>query len=291
MAEAGKVPVGECVGAAMRFARANARFIAVWSGLGAAAGTLLSAIGLLVPPLSLPAMLASGFVQAIAYAAFIRVALGGVASSRQGLVRDGWNVWAAMAVIAFFLFIVLVVAIFPAAIALAVGPLAPYVSDLQAAGENQEAVLAVMTRFAEQNPGALLALTLFFGGIWLLLTSRLYLAAPASVEAKRVMVFDTWKMTKGAMLRVCAARLLLLAPAYLLVGALSYLLGGVLGIDTMDLNAVAELAATNPAGVLIYNLLVSFLSLALYSSFEAGLSAYLYLGLKPAAATPASTDS
>lgn len=285
MADAGKVPVAECVGAAMRVARANLRFIAIWSGLGALAGTLVSAIGLFVPALSFPAMLASGFIQAMAYAAFIRVAMGGDRPSRQRIVGDGWNIWAAMAVIAFFLFIVLVVAIFPAAIALAVGPLAPYVGELQAAGESQDAVLAVMARFAEQNPGALLALTLFFGGIWLLLTSRLYLSAPASVETGRVMVFETWKMTKGAMLRICAARLLLLAPAYLLVSALSYLFGRMLGIDTMDLNAVAELAATNPAGVLIYNLVASFLTLALYSSLEAGLSAYLYAGLKPQAAS------
>lgn len=291
MAEAGKVPVTECVGAALRFARANFRLIATMSALGALAGTFFSAIGLYATPLSLPAMLASGLVQAIVYAAFIRVAMGGPDLASQRLVGDGVLVWAAMAVIGFFLFIVLTLGVFAAVIALAAGPIAPYIGELQAAGDDQEAVVAIMARFAEENPGALLALTLFFGGIWLLLTSRLYLAAPASIEAKRVTVFDTWKATKGAMLRICAARLLLLLPAYLLVSALSYLFGRAVGIDTMDFNAVAAAAQANPVGVLVYSLGASFLTLAVYSSFEAGLSAYLYQGLKPASATAASTDS
>lgn len=289
MAEAGKVPVTECVGAALRFVRANLRLIATMSALGALAGTLFSAIGLFVAPLSLPAMLASGLAQAIVYAAFIRVAMGEPDLASQRLVGDGLLVWAAMAVIGFFLFIVLTLGVFAAAIALAAGPIAPYISELQAAGDDQEAVVAIMVRFSKENPGALLALTAFFGGIWLLLTSRLYLAAPASIEAKRVMVFDTWKATKGAMLRICAARLLLLLPAYLLVSALSYLFGRALGIDTMDFNAVAAAAQANPVGVLGYTLGASFVTLAAYSSFEAGLSAYLYQGLKPA--QPASTDS
>ncbi len=289
MAEAGRVPVGECVGAALRFVRANVRLIAIMSALGAIAGTFFSAIGLFVTQLSLLAMLAFGLAQAIVYAAFIRVAMGGAQSAYQRLAGDGVLVWAAMAVVAFFLFIVLTLCVFAAAIALAAGPIAPYIGELQAAGDDQEAVVAIMVRFSEENPGALLALTLFFGGIWLLLTSRLYLAAPASVEAKRVMVFDTWKATKGAMLRICAARLLLLLPAYLLVSALSYLFGRAVGIDTMDFNAVAAAARANPVGVLVYNLGASFLTLAAYSSFEAGLSTYLYQGLKPAAAQPTST--
>jgi hypothetical protein len=159
--------------------------------------------------------------------------------------------------------------------------MAPYVGDLQAAGEDQAAVLAVMMRFMEENAGTLLLVTLFYGAVWLLLTSRLFVAAPATIEARRVLAFDTWKLTKGAMWRICAARLMLLVPAYILVSALSHLAGRAVGIDTMNISAVAQAAAANSPAVLAYNFASSFMMLAAYLSMEAGLSAYLYKGLKP----------
>ena len=92
-------------------------------------------------------------------------------------LNANFNVFAAMAVVGFFLFIVFFVLTIPALIILFAGPLAPYVDDLQEAGSSQAAVMEVMTRFAQENPGALLMVTLFYAGVWLLLSSRLYLAA------------------------------------------------------------------------------------------------------------------
>jgi len=128
--------------------------------------------------------------------------------------------------------------------------------------------------------------TLFYGAVWMLLTSRLYLAAPASVDQRRVLSLETWAWTKGSVLRITAARLLLLAPANILVGAIGHLIGRALGMNTLDPASVAALAAANPAGYLVYILIAAFLSFALFSSLEAGLSSYLYRGLKPAGAAP-----
>lgn len=283
MAETGKVPINDSVGAALRFVRGNIRFIALASLIGAGAGTALSMLSLAVPTLSLVALIGSGLVQALVYAAFVGAALHGAAEARSRAWSDGVRVWAAMAVIAFFFFIVFVVISIPVIIVLAAGPMAAYVPDLQAAGDDQAAVLAIMMRFMEANAGTLLLVALFYGVIWLLLTSRLYAAAPATVDARRVLAFDTWRLTKGAMLRICAARVMLLVPAYILVSALSILAGRLVGINTMDLASVAQAAEFNAPAVLAYSFATSFMTLAAYLSLEAGLSANLYKGLKPPA--------
>jgi hypothetical protein len=141
--------------------------------------------------------------------------------------------------------------------------------------------MKVMVRFVEEQPGAIALTLLFFGAVWMYLTSRLYLAAPATAEQGRVLTFETWKWTKGATLRIIAARLMLLAPAYVLVTALAYVVGGLFGIDAFDPASLAAAAQGNVVLFLIYVALRAFATLALYSSLEAGLSSYLYRGLKP----------
>jgi hypothetical protein len=284
----GNVPIFESVGAAMRYVRENLRFIAAVAGVGAAVTTAVSALTLALPAIGLLTGLASTFVHASVYAAFLGAFLYGPAALGGRLFPDGGRVWAAMAVIGFFLFIVFFVLTIPVMIILFAGPLAPYLPELQSAGGDQQAVMEVMTRFAEENPGALLAVTLFYGVIWLLLTSRLYLAAPASVEQGRILTFETWKWTKGATLRITGARLLLLAPANILAGALGYLVGRLVGVDALNPASSAAAAAGNPVGFLFYLLAASFITFVLYSSLEAGLSSYMYRGLKPAAPPPAS---
>ncbi len=281
MAAPGSVLINQSVGEALRFVRENVRFIALVAALGAGGATLLSGAIMGLPALGVIGLIASGFLQALVYAAFTAAVLYGAGAVPPRLVGDGLRVWAAMAILGFFLFIVFTVISIPVLITMFAGPLAPYTEELAAAGQDQAAVMSVMTRFAEENPTALLAVALFYCAIWILLTSRLYLAAPASVDQGRVRVFDTWKWTKGAMLRIVGARLLLLLPANIFVGALGYLIGRGLGIDTMNMGAMASAAAANPIGTLAYTFMSGFLTLALFSALEAGLSASLYRGLRP----------
>ena len=283
------VPIRESVGAALRYVRENLRFIAIVAGIFAVASTLVSAVALAVPQAGIFTMVANGIIQAFCYGALIAGTLYGADSVRARWTQDGWRVWASMVVVGFFMVIVLFVVTIPASIALVAGPLGRYAEDLTAAGSNQQAVLEIMTRFVQENPGAILITMMFYFIIWLLLTSRLYLAAPASVDAGRILTFETWKWTKGAMFRITWARFMLLVPAYVLMFAISMLLGRLFGFSPFDAASMQAAVSANPIGIIIYEFISSFIVLTLYASLEAGLSSYLYRGLKPAdapAATP-----
>ncbi|MGQ0531075.1 MAG: hypothetical protein ACT4OF_00100 [Caulobacteraceae bacterium] len=278
------VPIRESVGAALRFVRENLRFVAIAAAIGATASVAISGASLAAPQAGLLSMVASGLVQAFVYAALVGCALFGAGPASTRWRSDGWRVWAAMIIIGFFLAIVVFVISIPVSIVLVVGPMAPHVTELQNARSDELAVMRVMTQFMEQNPMAVLLTALFYGVVWFLLTSRLYLAAPASVDAGRILTFETWKWTKGAMLRIAGARLLLLAPAYIFAGAVGHLIGLLFGVNTLDVASISAAAAANPAGLLAFDFIRSFIILALYAPLEAGLSSYLYRGLKPAEA-------
>lgn len=277
-----QVPVRESVGAALRYVRENLRFIAIVGGVFAIASTLISAFALAVPQAGIFTMVANGIVQAFCYGALIAGALYGVDAARGRWTQDGWRVWSSMVVVGFFMAIVILVFTIPVSITLVAGPMARYSSDLQAAGSDQAAVMQIMMRFVEENPVAVLLVTLFYGAVWLLLTSRLYLAAPASVEAGRILTFETWNWTKGSMIGITWARMMLLIPAYILMFAITMLLGRLFGFNMLDSASLQEAVRANPVGLIIFEFISSFVVLVLYASLEAGLSSYLYRGLKPA---------
>ena len=283
MADTSQVPVRESVGAALRFARENTRFIAMAAAVGAAVSALAAALQLASPAFGVISSVAAGMVQAGVYAALVSAALGLGAA---GLAANAMRVWAAMVIIGFLLCIVVFVVSIPVAIALVAGPLGAYADQLQSAGNDEGAVLAIMTRFAQEQPMAVLVVTLFYTALWMLITSRLYLAAPATVEFKRILTFETWAWTKGSALRISAARLMLLLPAYALVSALGYLIGTPLGIDMFNPQSIVAVSQSNPAGYLAYAAVQGFIGFALYSALEAGLSSYLHKGLKPVEGPP-----
>jgi hypothetical protein len=279
-------PIKDSVGAALRFVREQWRFVITLAAAGAIASASMTALSL-VPALSMFASLGAGLVQAGVYAAFIGAVLFGPATLRNRWLADGGRVWAAMVIVGFILsisFFVLGVAVM---ILLAAGPLAAYRPALEQAGQDANAVMAVFTRFAQENPGLMLALALGFATVWLLLTSRLYFAAPATVEQGRILTFETWNWTRGAVVRIVAARLLLLVPANILTGVLGYFAGRAVGVDTMDFTAAMSVASTSNVGLVAYVLMASFVAFALYSALEAALSTYLYRALKPAPAPAA----
>lgn len=279
MATAGKVPIRESVGAALRYVREHARFIGAVALAGAAAIAALSYAEAVAPALGPPINLAALAISAGVYAALTGAVLG--VGGGQRLAPDGLRVLAAMVAVGFFLCIVFIVLLIPGVFVLGMVYAPHYGPELQAVGQDQAAAMALLTRIAQEQPGPLLAMFLFYGAVWLALTSRLYLAAPASIENRRILTFETWSWTKGNMLRIVAARLMLLAPAYVLVSAVTLLAGLALGADVLSPEGLSAYARANPAGFVTYTLLSSGFSIALYLSLEAGLSAYLYRGLKP----------
>lgn len=271
----------DSVGRATRFVREQWRFVLIVSAIAALAIAALSALSEVTPLASLLSSLGAGFLQAALYAAFMGAALIGVDVARRRWLADGLRVWAAMVVVGFFLFIALFALSLPVSMVLFAGPLAHYAPELQSAGNNSQAVLAIFVRFANENPGPVLVAALIFFAVWMVLTSRLYLAAPATVERQRIQTFETWPLTRGVTLKIIGARLLLLAPAYILSGALGHLIGRALGVNTLDLAAAAAASESNPGGFIAYVLVAGFIAFALYSSLEAALSAYLYRALRP----------
>lgn len=279
--------VRDCVGAALRFVRENLRFVATVAGIGAVGTGVIAAAAAAIPQIGLLTSIASTVLQAFVYAALTAAMLFGAAAVRGRLVGDGGRVWLAMAIIGVLMGIVIFVVSIPVVITLIAGPLGPYAGELQTAGSDQAAVMTVMLRFMQENPVAVLLVTLFFFAVWFLFTSRLYLTAPASVDQKRVMTFETWSWTKGNMLRIVGARLMLLVPAYLLTFALSYLIGYGFGIDPTNAAAIAAVAMANPVAFLVYATASAFVTFVLYNALEAGLSAAIYRALKPAPTPPA----
>lgn len=272
------VSARESVGAALRFVREHWRLVGVVAALGAAVTAALIALSQSSPFVAIVADVANWLVQAVVFAAFVKAALGDARRLEPG---EGLRMFAAMVVVGFFLFLAFFVLMIPGAIVLIAGPMSPYLADMQAAGQDQTAMMRVMTRFAQENPAPLLAFFAFYGIIWFLLTSRLYLAAPATADAKRVRTFDTWGWTRGMTLKIAGARIMLLVPAFVLMAALTYLGARALGIDPTSATQRPPLPLfTAYAGI------DRILFFATYLALEAGLSTALYRALKPVESAP-----
>lgn len=261
------------------------------AGIFATVSTILALITLSQPALGIVTMVANGIVQAFCYGALTAAALFGVSQVRSRVALDGWRVWSSMVIVGFFMFIVMFAVFMVVGMALFAGPFAAYIGDLQSAGADEQRVMEILMRVSQEQPGPLLLAMLFIGAIWLALTSRLYLAAPASVEAGRTLTFETWKWTQGSVLGISWARLMLLIPAYVLMFAVTTLLGRLFGFDMLNAGSLQEAARANPVGLIVFEFVSSFVVSALYASLEAGLSAYLYRGLKPANASAAMPPS
>jgi hypothetical protein len=160
----------------------------------------------------------------------------------------------------------------------------PDLADLQAAEGDPDAAMRLAEQMLRRNWPAMLGLGLFYAAIWMFLTSRLYLAAPASVADERVRTFETWAWTKGEAWRIAAARLILLLPTWAVLTGLQAALSAALGAGAFDPAAMRTLMTEAPLRYLALLAPMQILSLLVYTGLEAGLSAYLHKGLRPQAA-------
>jgi hypothetical protein len=280
----GKVPVLESVRAAWAFLRENAAKlaplaaiiailstpVAIFASRAALGGDLLG---------MLAANLASGLFTAMLFAGAFRLSFGGAAGPNiAGLSFGGdeMRLFGAGIVIAFFLFIVFMVAALPGILIIGMS-LQPFAKEIEAAGQNPQAMVAVMQKALSANPAPLLGVIGLYAFIWMALTSRLFAAAPATFAEKQVRTFETWAWTKGNMLRIMAARLLVLLPAFMVMALGQGVVSAALGVDG---NAGQALAQADPRAV-VASFVGNFLMALVYFSTEAGLSAYLYRGLRP----------
>jgi hypothetical protein len=280
----GKVPVIESARAAWAFGRENIAKLAPIAAIVAALSVPVaifasrSALGGDILGM-LAGNLASGIITAILFAAAYRLAFNTPAGpSLAGLSfgPDEFRLFGAGIVIAFFLFIVFMVAMLPGILIVGIS-LQPFQREIEAAAQNPQAMIDVMQKALAANPAPLLGVVALYGFIWMALTSRLYAAAPATFAEKQVRTFETWAWTKGNMLRIIAARLIALIPAFLVMAIGQGLVSAAFGLgDT----AAQALGQADPRAIAV-SFVSNFLFALVYSSIEAGLSAYLYRGLKP----------
>jgi hypothetical protein len=281
----GKVPIFESVRGAFAETRSHAVALAPAALAAAVAVALLNfaAIntGLAVNPLGqILLSILSGLGMALFIAPAIRASLGEPATVSAQSVALSLKLFAAMVVIGFFLTIVFLVAAIPGLIVVGM-TFAPFQSELEAANGDVQASMELLQKVFSANAGPLLAVILVDAAVWMALTSRLYLCAPASVAENRVATFETWRWTQGNLLRISAARLLTLIPAALATTLIQAAVTSLLGVSASDPAKVAAIAAADPVRFAIAGFITSFVSLVIYGGCEAALSTYLYRGLKP----------
>jgi hypothetical protein len=160
----------------------------------------------------------------------------------------------------------------------------PYEAEVKAAGENQAALQAIIQRAINGRPEVTFWIMAIGAAIVFALTTKLYVAAPASIERGRVTLFDSWRMTRGNFLRIAGARLLLMTPAFIFVSALQTLVSIALRTPVADPAVMLQYAESNPLLFAAFYTCSFFLQIAVFSALEAALSAKVYRALSAAPA-------
>jgi hypothetical protein len=181
---------------------------ACWAALLAA--VLISVVSRALPPavagLALPIEIAAAV---IAWGALYRRAFGrasGLAGLRWGM--DEWRLLGAQALIAVFLFVVLAV------LATVVGAVALGVARASAPGFDATSSEAWRAALSKSGVGTIVAgaAPLLSLALLVWLGVRLSLAAPASIDQAQVRVLSAFPLTRGLVLQVFAAGVVLAAP-------------------------------------------------------------------------------
>lgn len=262
-------PVWASIGAALRFAVENWRFVLMVAAVAAAA----HALALALLGASLLWLFGFAVLAAIVHAVLTRAALSGPGVVRQTARDDALRTLAALSIVALLGLLVFIVGTTLAQAIL----IAPYVDQATAAKADSAAMQALMERAIREQPNAVAGIGLVGALILFALTSRFYFAAPASVDQRRVLAFQSWAATRGHTLRIMVARLVLLGPALILAGAVQAIAGALLGVSFQDTAAVLQRAFADP----VFWGAMQMLQVALYGALEAGLSAHLYRNLAP----------
>lgn len=268
---AGKAPILQSIREAVRLWRASAPRMAPLAIMAALAVVLLTvmaagSIGGAMGGQLFLVFIATRVIVAVFYAAQTGEALDLPRTPGRRLT-DGLRIFASMSIVGLFMFLVFIVATIPASgiLSTAAGITE---ADMEIASTNPEAMMQVFDRMLTAQPMLTAFVVLALGAIWMLLTSRLYVAAPATAALGGLKTFDTWSWTQGNALRITAMRLLLIVPVFALLTWLPFAFAA-------NLEGLANWVQL--AVLIALQWAVIFFG----SGLEACLSAYLYMGLKP----------
>jgi len=260
----------DSVGRALRYVRTNWRNIVMVSIVAALATTTAQMIGALAPNLPFLTIGVVLFLNALIFSVLVRLALRG--GPLAFVWSEGVRLFAAMAVVACFLAIVAFVLAMVGGVILLSGPYASYLAEISRASGDQAAVNQLLMRMWIQNPWPIVVLCGVYVVVWFYLTTRLYLAAPATIDRGRILTFQTWTWTKNAALKIAGARALLVGPAFVLSFALTYLIGRAAGVDLFNMAAPAP----EPTAAFAFAIISAFINFLVSDAVSAGLSSALY---------------
>jgi hypothetical protein len=277
VAESAQVPVIASVRAAFDFFKQNAVRFAPGAAVAGLAGFIFSmavASGDLV-------LTFGAFVlwtlTAVAYrAALYRFAFTGDAGGLSGMRLSADEGRLAVVTLLFYLFLGLVFLVAAAPVVLVVLGVVYGTADvaaLEAAAGDQAATLQAM--------GPQAAATLQFGAILIMIllvfvSVRFCLYEVATMAERRIVFLKSWPWTGGSFWRLLAAIILASLPGFIAWNLLS------------AIGAALSQAGAAPAGAL-FVLASSFAGVWLGGMMGVGLLAFLYRGLRPAAADPVSS--
>jgi len=222
--------------------------------------------------------IAAALVQAVLLAALLRRALSqGEAPAMVALGRDEFNL---MGVTLSFGFLYVIIAIFGLIVAsMSLAGLLAGAGIDAAALQNlppEEAARQFMAALGADGTLVLLVVGAAFAALVVWIASRLLLSYPATVAEGRMYAFSTWSWTNGSGLRLAACVLLVtLGGLFLSLVALAPF--GVL-LD-MIFGKGAQKVAGAPAHIVL-STLAAFVSVFFSLGPYAGLTAYLYRGMR-----------
>ncbi|WP_395647960.1 hypothetical protein [Terricaulis sp.] len=275
-----KLSIRVVIGEALRTVRGNPQVLLSVAAAGAAAHGLafvtLGSSGVWAALLAL--------ISAAIYAVLTRFALDGDARGiRTNLAGDTLRVSMSTSIVAFFILIVVFVLLYLTMMVL-IGPYAEQAKQL-ADAKDQAGTQELMQRAMTEQSAVVPAAMIIGGLILFAITSRFFVAVPQSLAKGRVMAFDSWRLTRGALLQIAAARVVLLLPAIIFAGALQSLFAFAIGLNPNDILATAAAAQQNPLAFVAFFTVGQFLQIAIYTSLEAALSVAIFRALAPADST------
>jgi hypothetical protein len=282
---AGKVSILDGVGATMRAWRIDVSFNLM---AGAASATVIIFCMLFVsigaslnPSIGILAFTALSFIYAGIYTMFLRRAAAPTTLFEfKSVAENAPRVWAAMAIVGLFLFLIVLLCAICVALSVSAS-MSP--AQLQSVQGDEARAQALMLSFLNQRP--------WFGPTALLLSSlvilsfstRFYLAAPGTLDMRRIKSLDAWKWTRGAFWKILASRLLLMLPSAIVVYSVPALLTYAFGYKPYDVASEQAFSQANAGAYFIVNFIGVSLVLGVLLPLDAILSTYFYKRLKPAA--------
>lgn len=280
---AGKVSVFDGVGSTMRAWRTDISFNLL---AGAASATVLIFSMLFVgvsasinPSLGILAFAMLTLVYAGIYTVFLQRAAAPTAPfAFKGILENAPRIWSALTIVGFFLFLILILCAMCVAIAVSVS-LSP--EQMQSVQGDQAQAQALMLGFLNERPWFGPTALLLTSLVILTLSSRFYLAAPATYDMRRIKSLDAWKWTRGAFLKVLGARLLLMLPSAIVVYSIPALLTYAFGYKPYDVASEQAFSQANAGLYLLVNFIGTALVLGVLLPLDASLSTYFYKRLKP----------